>query len=134
MGNLALTLGSVTSIMDEVAISGSGSVVYSDAFTVEQDENFSVFLVASGSAPHIQIGKCYNPDDESPPDLTMWADHDELGDSDTFIGDFTQTTWSVASLILKYSVWVKFKCTGLGTNGADTLLSMKLVRQSKQRV
>jgi len=134
MGNLALSLGHIDSIMDGVAISGSGSVAYSNPFTVEQAENFSLFLTVSGSSsPHIQIGKCYNPDDEDPPDSSMWADHDELGDSDIFVSDFTQTTWSASSLILKYSVWVRLKCTGLSTNGADTLLSMKLVKQSKQK-
>ena len=130
MGNLALGFGSVTTIMDEVLVSGSGSVAYSDPFTIEGDQNFSVFMVASGSSPHLRVDKCYNPDDNDPPDPTMWAEHDEDGNYNTFIDDFSQKTWSIVPLIVNYSVWARFKCTGLATNGADTKLTVKLVKQS----
>jgi len=129
---LALQLGQAKTIMDNKQIAYQRTV-YSDPFVVEAGDNFSVFLKAEGTRPRIRIVECYNPSTSYPPDSTQWAEVDESGEEYLFIERFISREWVITPIILNYSVWVRLKCTGLSANLNDTQLTMKIVKQFKEK-
>lgn len=129
---LALSLAQVTNIMDQVAIVDEATV-YSDSFVIEADEYFSVFLRASASTgtPHVKITRCYNFSTQGTPEADKWAEIEPDGSEDVLIADFEKKVWTINAEHPKYSVWVRYKITGLATNSAVTTLSMIVVKQRK---
>lgn len=129
---LALTDGFVQTIMDGVAVVGQ-VIVYSNVFVIEGDEYFSVFLKASSSTgtPHFKITRCYNFSTQGDPETDKWAEIEIDGSEDVLIGDFEKKVWTVNAEHPKYSIWMKYKITGLVTNSGDSTLSMVIVKQRK---
>ena len=138
MANLALSLGFVKDLFSSQALNGSGSSAYSEPFVIEKAENFGLTLKASGSSPHIKIIKCYNfdasIDANGDPDSTTWAEQDETGAEDVFVSDFTQTEWSHGTPDFKYNIWAKLRAIGIQNNSQNTTISVKLIKQAKERL
>ena len=132
---LALSEGKVIQIADAKAVVSSGTTVYTNSFVIEADEYFTVFIKASGTNPHLKIVRCYNfsitEETAGEPESDKWAEIEIDGTEDEMIADFTKKVWTINAEHPKYSIWMRYKVTGLASNGADTTLSMVVVKQKK---
>ena len=131
-GVVAPTQGVSLTIAGELSIPGSGSLVYTTPFLVEDGDAFSLFMKLSGATPSVKIVRCYNPSLttlDSVPEEGMWAELDLTGDEDVLTADFQATTWRIASEVPSYSIWMRYKITGNDENGEDTKLSMTMIKK-----
>ena len=138
MPKLSLSLASKPEIIVDHKAVNNQDVIYSDPIVIESDEYFGLFIKVDartlGQDPHLKITRQYNWSNNIPPDDNLWAAIDETGSENIVSADFIQQSWCCISEIFKYSIWARYKIEGLDTNGSDTIITMVIVRQKKERL
>lgn len=130
-GMIALARGNQKTLLADKAVA-SQATVYSPAFVIEDGVNFTLFMKCAGATPHLKVTRCYSPSIHTvdyEPEVDTWAELDLDGQEDVLVADFKATSWRVTPENPKYSVWIRYKITGLADNGADTTISMNMVKQ-----